>query len=65
MPSPEQARDKLVDKRADIWVFGAVLFEMLTGRRVFSGEDLTDTIVSVISKEPDWLALPASQRQRT
>ena len=58
--SPEQARGKPVDKRADIWAFGAVLFEMLTGRRAFAGEDITDTIVSVISKEPDWPALPPS-----
>ncbi|PYR49262.1 MAG: hypothetical protein DMF89_13460 [Acidobacteria bacterium] len=58
--SPEQARGKTVDKRADIWAFGAVLYEMLTGRRAFAGEDITDTIVSVISKEPDWSALPAS-----
>jgi len=56
--SPEQARGKPVDKRADIWAFGAVLFEMLTGRRAFPGEDITDTIVSVVSKEPDWGALP-------
>ena len=58
--SPEQARGKVVDKRADIWAFGAVLFEMLTSRRAFYGEDITDTIVSVISKEPDWTALPAA-----
>jgi serine/threonine-protein kinase len=57
--SPEQARGKTVDKRADIWAFGAVVFEMLTSRRAFSGEDVTDTIVSVVSKEPDWSALPA------
>ena len=56
--SPEQARGKAVDKRADIWAFGAVLFEMLTSRRAFAGEDITDTIVSVVSKEPDWGALP-------
>ena len=56
--APEQARGKTVDKRADIWAFGAVLYEMLTGRRAFTGEDVTDTIVSVISKEPDWSALP-------
>jgi serine/threonine-protein kinase len=56
--SPEQARGKAVDKRADIWAFGAVLFEMLTGRRAFPGEDVTDTIVSVVSKEPNWSALP-------
>ena len=56
--SPEQARGKAVDRRADIWAFGAVLFEMLTSRRAFPGEDMTDTIVSVVSKEPDWSALP-------
>jgi serine/threonine protein kinase len=56
--SPEQARGKALDKRADIWAFGAVLFEMLTGRRAFPGEDISDTIVSVVSKEPDWSALP-------
>jgi Tol biopolymer transport system component len=58
--SPEQARGKAVDRRADIWAFGAVLFEMLTGARAFPGEDVTDTIVSVVSREPDWTALPAS-----
>ena len=58
--SPEQARGRPVDKRADVWAFGAVLFEMLTGRRAFPGDDITDTIVSVVSKEPDWSALPAS-----
>ena len=57
--SPEQARGKPMDKRADIWAFGCVLFEMLTGRRTFAGEDVTDTIVSVVSKEPDWAALPS------
>ena len=58
--SPEQARGKTADKRADVWAFGAVLFEMLTGRRAFPGEDITDTIVSVVSKEPDWRTLPAA-----
>ena len=58
--APEQARGKAVDKRADIWAFGSVLFEMLTGRRAFGGDDVTDTIVAVVSKEPDWRALPAS-----
>ena len=46
--SPEQARGKAVDKRADIWAFGAVLFEMLTGRRAFPGDDITDTLVAVV-----------------
>ena len=57
--SPEQARGKPVDKRADIWAFGCVLYEMLTGRRAFEGEDIADVMVAVLSKEPDWGALPA------
>jgi eukaryotic-like serine/threonine-protein kinase len=56
--APEQARGKAVDKRADIWSFGCVLYEMLTGARAFPGEDVTDTIVSVVSRDPDWQALP-------
>ena len=62
--SPEQARGKTADKRADVWAFGAVLFEMLTGKRAFPGEDITDTIVSVVSKEPDWRTLPAATPAR-
>src|SRR6187399_3340105 len=58
--SPEQARGKAVDRRADIWAFGAVLFEMLTGKRAFRGEDVTDTLAAVLQREPDWSALPAS-----
>src|SRR5204862_222548 len=58
--APEQARGGTVDKRADIWAFGVVLYEMLTSRRAFPGDDITDTIVSVVSKEPDWSALPAA-----
>ncbi len=58
--APEQARGKTVDKRADIWAFGCVLFEMLAGVRAFSGDDVTDTIVAVVGKEPDWQALPAA-----
>ncbi len=57
--SPEQARGKVVDARTDIWAFGCVLFEMLTAQRAFQGDDVTDTIVAVVSKEPDWKALPA------
>jgi serine/threonine-protein kinase len=57
--SPEQAKGRPVDRRADIWAFGAVLFEMLTGARAFPGEDVTDTIVAVMSTEPDFGALPA------
>jgi serine/threonine-protein kinase len=56
--SPEQARGKVVDKRADIWAFGCVLYEMLAGRRAFKAESMTDIVVSVITKEPDWSALP-------
>ena len=57
--SPEQARGKPVDKRADIWSFGAVLFDMLTGRRAFTGDDISMTLASVLTQEPDWGALPA------
>jgi eukaryotic-like serine/threonine-protein kinase len=58
--SPEQAKARPVDKRADIWAFGAVLYEMLTGTRAFEGEDLTDTLALVLRGEPDWTRLPAS-----
>ncbi len=58
--APEQARGKVVDKRADIWAVGAVLFEMLTGRRAFEGEDVSDTLARVLMKEPDWTAVPAT-----
>jgi Tol biopolymer transport system component len=57
--SPEQARGQPVDKRTDIWAFGCVLFEMLTGRPAFGRETLSDTIAAVIDQEPDWTALPA------
>src|SRR5262249_32528152 len=56
--SPEQAKGKMVDRRADIWAFGVVLYEMLTGRMLFSGETVSETIAAVIMKEPDWAALP-------
>ena len=56
---PEQARGKTVDKRADIWAFGAVLFEMLTGQRAFPGDDVTDTLVAVVRAEPEWDAVAA------
>jgi len=58
--APEQARGKTVDKRADIWAFGVVLYEALTGKPLFAGGDtLTDTIAAVVTREPDWSALPA------
>jgi eukaryotic-like serine/threonine-protein kinase len=57
--SPEQARGKTVDKRSDIWAFGCVFYEMLTGRRAFLGEDTTEILASVVKTEPDWPALPA------
>jgi serine/threonine-protein kinase len=56
--SPEQARGRSVDRRTDVWAFGVVLFEMLTGARAFEAEDVAATIAFVITKEPDWNALP-------
>ncbi len=56
--SPEQARGKPLDKRADIWAFGCVLYEMLAGKRAFAGEDVTDTLAAVVRSEPSWDALP-------
>ena len=56
--SPEQARGKVVDRRADIWSFGAVLFEMLTGERPFVGEDVSLTLSAVLQREPEWALLP-------
>ena len=57
--SPEQARGKPVDRRADIWAFGAVLFEMLTGTKPFPGDDVTQTLARVVEREPDWNVLPS------
>jgi Tol biopolymer transport system component len=56
--SPEQARGHAVDKRADIWAFGCVLYEMLTGRPAFSGDTTTDVLAAVLNSEPDWSAVP-------
>src|SRR6516164_5937294 len=56
--SPEQARGKTVDRRCDIWSFGAVLFEMLSGKQAFAGEDVSHTLAAVIMSEPDWSSLP-------
>ena len=58
--SPEQARGKAADRRADIWAFGVVLYEMLSGLRLFIGETTSDTLAAVIRAEPDWNALPAN-----
>jgi serine/threonine protein kinase/Tol biopolymer transport system component len=57
--SPEQARGKPVDKRADIWAFGVVVFEMLSGHRAFGGKTATDVLARVIEREPDWESMPA------
>jgi len=56
--SPEQAKGRVVDKRSDVWAFGCVLYEMLTARRAFEGEDITDTIAAIMRGEPSWDALP-------
>jgi serine/threonine protein kinase len=56
--SPEQAKGKVIDRRSDIWAFGCVLFEMLTGRMVFSGETVTDTLAEIVKSEPNWSLLP-------
>jgi Tol biopolymer transport system component len=58
--SPEQARGKSVDKRTDIWAFGCVLFEMLAGRRAFTGETTTDVLAKIVEREPDWTSVPPS-----
>jgi eukaryotic-like serine/threonine-protein kinase len=58
--SPEQARGKAVDKRTDIWAFGCVLYELLTGKQAFAGETVTEILAAVLKGEPDWQALPAT-----
>jgi serine/threonine-protein kinase len=58
--APEQAKGRPADKRSDVWAFGCVLFEMLTGKRAFEGEDVSDTLAAVLRAEPDWRALPRS-----
>ena len=57
--SPEQAGGRRVDKRTDIWAFGCVLYEMLTGRCAFTGDDVVATLAAVVKESPDWTALPA------
>jgi len=58
--APEQARGKTVDRRADIWAFGCVLYEMVTGRRAFQGEDISTTLAAVLRADPEWSALPSA-----
>ena len=62
--APEQAKGKPVDKRADVWAFGCVVYEMLTGLRTFSGDDVSDTLASVLRQDVDWRALPAATPPR-
>jgi serine/threonine protein kinase len=62
--APEQARGKVVDKRADIWAFGCVLYEALTGRSPFPGETVTDVIAAIVKNDPDWSALPSATPPR-
>ncbi len=57
--SPEQAKGRTVDKRGDVWAFGAVLYEMLTGHRAFAGSDVSEVLASVLAREPDWTLLPS------
>src|SRR5262245_7710485 len=61
--SPEQAKGRPADKRSDVWAFGCVLYEMLTGCRAFDGEDISDTLASVLKSDPDWAALGADVAQ--
>ena len=58
--SPEQAKGRQADKRSDVWAFGAVLYEMLSGQRAFKGDDVSDTLAAVLRQDVDWTALPAS-----
>jgi serine/threonine protein kinase len=62
--SPEQARGIAADKRADIWSFGVVLYEMLTGRHLFHSDTVSDTLAGVLKTDPDWKALPPEPRHR-
>ncbi len=61
--APEQARGKTVDKRADIWAFGVVVYEMVTAERLFDGETVTDTLAAVLTHDPDWTRVPAKMQK--
>ena len=61
--SPQQARGQLLDKRTDIWAFGCLLYEMLSGRRAFEGDTSSDAMAAVLEREPNWSALPATTPQ--
>src|SRR5215831_7641889 len=61
--APELARGKPVDKRADIWAFGVVLYEMVTGKRLFQGETMTDLLAAVVTAEPDFERIPVKVRR--
>ena len=60
--SPEQAKGKAVDKRADIWAFGCILYECLTGKRAFEGETVTETLAAVLTRDPEWARVPGKAR---
>jgi eukaryotic-like serine/threonine-protein kinase len=62
--SPEQARGRAADRRSDVWSFGAMLFEMLSGRRLFAGETVSDTVAAILKTEPDWSLLPSDTPPR-
>src|SRR5215469_15472338 len=61
--APEQAKGKTADKRSDIWSFGAVVYELLSGKKPFDGESVVETLGAVINKEPDWRAVPERMRR--
>ncbi len=61
--APEQARGRNVDKRADVWAFGVLLYEMLTGRQAFNGDTITDVLAAVVTRDPDWTIVRRPRRQ--